>query len=149
MNLAGIALRTAKRAPMETRQHGKILSYGLDGNYFSTLNKVLKSDRQITALALPQWEDAGRELRTFIAWQFRRANLCITEHRFCQEDVGKRIFIGKRAQLLITGECDPCKRMEEVHTGLMQALSPSWRGGVTCRVIQPGDISVGDPVRIE
>ena len=35
--------------------------------------------------------------------------------------------------LEVTGETDPCERMEEIQPGLFQALAPGWRGGVTCR----------------
>ena len=48
----------------------------------------------------------------------------------------------------ITDETDPCNRMEEQHAGLQAALGPDWRGGVTCRVVQGGEVTLGDQVRI-
>ena len=52
-------------------------------------------------------------------------------------------------QLEITGETDPCARMEEQVSGLRQALTPDWRGGVTCRVRSSGRIAVGDAVSLD
>ena len=39
--------------------------------------------------------------------------------------------------------------MEMAHTGLEQALTPDWRGGVTCRVIQAGIIQPNDIITID
>ena len=38
--------------------------------------------------------------------------------------------------------------MEKVKTGLFKALEKNWRGGVCCKVIEPGHISIGDDVQI-
>ena len=39
--------------------------------------------------------------------------------------------------------------MDEIRPGLTAALTPDWRGGVLGRVVQDGEIAVGDEVRIE
>ena len=39
--------------------------------------------------------------------------------------------------------------MDEEAEGLRETLIPDWRGGVGCRVLQGGEIAVGDAVRIE
>jgi MOSC domain-containing protein YiiM len=46
----------------------------------------------------------------------------------------------------VTGETDPCRRMEALHTGLFAALAKEWRGGVTCRVVKGGLLTVGETV---
>jgi MOSC domain-containing protein YiiM len=38
--------------------------------------------------------------------------------------------------------------MEEVCEGLSASLNPRWRGGICCRVIQGGEIQVGDAVQL-
>ena len=73
----------------------------------------------------------------------------ISGYEFSAADVGKIISIGAELKLQITGETDPCKKMEMAHTGLEQALTPDWRGGVTCRVIQAGLIQPDDSVNID
>ena len=42
----------------------------------------------------------------------------------------------------------PCARMDEAQAGLREALYPEWRGGVTCKVLEGGRVSVGDDVAI-
>ena len=81
-----------------------------------------------------------------LPWQTRRANLLVDAlplHR----STGVRIVLGE-AVLEVTGETDPCERMEEAQPGLFQALAPDWRGGVTCKVLANGVIRVGMDVEL-
>lgn len=150
MYLYGIAIKPVKRGPMYLMESGRILAEGLEGNYYSALRNILRSSRQVTAMSLQQWGNAIEEIGNIdLHWSSRRANLCIRGHDFGPDDVGKELLIGGSAVLEITGETDPCKRMDEVFPGLQAALRPSWRGGVTCRVLHSGGISLGDLVRIE
>ncbi|MNC90986.1 hypothetical protein D3C83_71610 [compost metagenome] len=64
-------------------------------------------------------------------------------------EAGKVIAIGPSLRIEVTVECDPCSRMEEISFGLETALAPDWRGGVLGRVLNGGEIAVGDEVRIE
>jgi len=61
--------------------------------------------------------------------------------------IGQQVRIGG-VVLEITEETKPCSRMDEAHDGLRQALVPEWRGGVTCRVISGGPLTIGDPVTL-
>ena len=61
---------------------------------------------------------------------------------------GTRVKIGLSLILEITCECDPCERMEALHPGLRAALEPDWRGGFLGRVIEDGEIAVGDEIRV-
>lgn len=144
MIVFGIAGKPVKKAPMHLMEACQITSAGLTGDYYGSLRSSLRSSRQVSVLSLPQWREALEEIGTDVPWWMRRASLCLTEHRFSAGDVGKVLTIGNTVRLLITGECDPCKRMDDVFPGLQKALRPSWRGGVTCRVVRPGMLRVGD-----
>ena len=63
------------------------------------------------------------------------------------KSAGAVIEIGK-VILEVTMEVDPCSRMDEQAEGLKAALTPDWRGGVACVVLEGGAVSVGDPVSI-
>ncbi|MEL6246333.1 MAG: MOSC domain-containing protein, partial [Pseudomonadota bacterium] len=51
-------------------------------------------------------------------------------------------------RLEVTGQTWPCKRMEEAQPGLLKAMAKDWRGGLTCKVIDEGRISIGDAVDV-
>ncbi len=58
---------------------------------------------------------------------------------------GQRLQLGS-AFLLATGECHPCSRMEEAFgPGGYNAVRG--HGGITARIIGPGQVRVGDPIR--
>jgi MOSC domain-containing protein YiiM len=101
--------------------------------------------RQVTVLAHTGWEAALAAAGAALPWTVRRANLYVTGIDLA-EAAGAELRVGASLRLLVTGETDPCDRMDAVWQGLQAALSPDWRGGVTCRVIAGGDVAVGDPV---
>jgi MOSC domain-containing protein YiiM len=42
--------------------------------------------------------------------------------------------------------CDPCSRMDEIRPGLQEELEG--RRGMLARVVQTGDVAVGDEIRL-
>ena len=76
----------------------------------------------------------------------RRANLLV-DGIDLPTDVGATIEVGS-VKLRVTMEVDPCSRMDEQCPGLKRALTPDWRGGVACTVVQGGQVSIGDPVAV-
>lgn len=102
--------------------------------------------RQVTLMSLVDWQAACNELGIERHWTDRRANLLVDELAL-EKTKGKQIQIGD-AILEITGETDPCHRMEELHAGLFKALAKEWRGGVTCRVVAAGEVRPGDEALI-
>ena len=146
--LKGIATRPAKRAAMTT--HNEIVidaGAGLAGDFARKPGK-----RQVTVLAWEKWLAACAALGVSpervpeqVPWTFRRANLLLTGIDL-PVTIGRRIAIGP-VVLEITGETDPCKRMEEQFAGLQNALMPDARGGVTTTIITGGAVVLGDPVR--
>lgn len=58
-------------------------------------------------------------------------------------ELGARLRIGE-AELLVTADCAPCRRMDEIRPGLRKELEG--RRGRFVRVLKGGPIAVGDPV---
>ena len=140
--LIGMARREAPRAPMETLEKGRIgVEFGLEGDCRG------RSKRQVTILAREAWEAACAELGRDLPWTTRRSNLLVDRIALPRRN-GDVIAIGD-VRLEVTGEVDPCSRMEEAAPGLQAALRPDWRGGIGCRVLSAGEIALGDAVRIE
>ncbi|MBW4329377.1 MOSC domain-containing protein [Stakelama sp. CBK3Z-3] len=146
--LAGIARHARPRGPMEVLDHVAVtIDGGVAGDFRGTAKPGSKRKRQVTLIEAKDWVAAMRETGHDIAWQERRANLLVEDFDLPQR-VGARLQIGERLILEITGECDPCSRMEEIAKGLKAALEPDWRGGALARVIEGGDIGVGDEIRM-
>ncbi len=141
--LIGIARREAVRAPMEEIASGSItVERGLEGDH-----KGPKFPRRrITVLQRGAWEEALAELghadggRVVLPWTVRRANLLVEGVHLPRARGG--IFRIGPVKLEITYPTQPCRRMEEAFPGLLKALSPAWRGGVTCQVVEGGVVRV-------
>ena len=141
--LTGIARRAAKRAPMQTLDHAEISrATGVALDF-----RGKPGSRQVTVLSAAAWQEACAEVGRDLPWTTRRANLLVDGIEL-PKTPGAIIRIGG-ARLKITGEVDPCSRMEEQCPGLKAALQPDWRGGVTCTVLDGGTVAVGDEVMLE
>ena len=113
-------------------------------------------NRGVSILSHEAWESALAGLIDLagpvpLPWIARRANLLV-EGLALPQARGAIIALGPagphQLRLEVTAQTYPCRRMEAVHPGLMKALGPDWRGGVSCRVITGGHISLGDSVSI-
>jgi MOSC domain-containing protein YiiM len=107
--------------------------------------------RQITVLSREDWDAALLDLADLagppgLPWTIRRANLFVEGVRLPRAKGGV-LQIGA-VELEITGQTNPCHRMEEAWRGLLSALHPDWRGGVTCRVRTAGRVTLGDAVEV-
>ena len=98
--------------------------------------------RQVTILFEHDWQAAIANLDPQTPWTVRRANLLVAGIDNPKAP-GGILAIGA-ARFLITGETDPCIRMDEQLPGLQEQLTPDWRGGLTARVLTGGDIKAGD-----
>ena len=139
--LLGIAIRAKSRAPM--REFERIEITTEEGCRGDARGKPGK--RQVTVLSREAWEAACADLGQTLPWTARRANLLV-EGLDLAESKSALLCIGD-VVLEISGETDPCRRMTKVAKGLRESLTPAWRGGVCCRVIQGGRINIGDAVR--
>ena len=148
MSLIGIARRGAPRAPMEELEFGVVTTAeGLVGDH----KGVKFPRRQITVLAREAWAQALAELTDLagpvpLPWTTRRANLLV-EGLALPRGSGSLLRVGPLL-LEVTAQTYPCRRMEQAHQGLLRALAPDWRGGVTTRVLEGGTIRLGDAVTV-
>jgi MOSC domain-containing protein YiiM len=120
---------------------------GIAGDYRGAM-KGKPHRRQVTLIALSDWNAAMAEVGRDLPWQGRRSNLLLDGINLPQR-AGARLRIGASVVLEVTRETDPCDRMEAVAPGLRAALTPDWRGGVCSFVVEDGEIAVGDEVTIE
>ena len=103
--------------------------------------------RQVSLLERECWDAAAAEVHCPYEWWNSRRNLLVDGLRLPREP-GTKVQVGATLVIEITDECDPCERIEVLHPGLRAALTPDWRGGFLGRVIQDGEITVGDEIRI-
>jgi MOSC domain-containing protein YiiM len=141
--LVGIAMRAKPRQPMELRATIEVVGgAGLAGDVRGKTPR-----RNVTVLSQEGWDAACGQLGEDLPWTSRRANLLV-EGIDLREQTGRRLRIGA-VVLEITGPCEPCARMNEVVPGLRRALAADWRAGVSCTVVTPGRLNLGDPVTLD
>lgn len=139
--LKGIAYKLETRAPMFSCESAFIgLETGVAEDYRGKPGK-----RQVTILAEEAFMEACEVLQKNIPWTTRRANLLVSGLQL-ENSSGKHLQIGN-AVIEITGETDPCYRMDEQVQGLKEALETNWRGGVTGKVVAEGHVKIGDVVQ--
>jgi MOSC domain-containing protein YiiM len=59
---------------------------------------------------------------------------------------GQQLHLGKEVIIEVTGECEPCGRMDEIRQGLQAELQG--RRGMLGRVVVGGAIRCGDSVAV-
>jgi len=139
--LEAIATKAAKRAPMDPADRANVsIATGVEGDF-----RGKQKARQVTVLFAEDWTAAVAGLDPAAPWTLRRATLLVAGVRNPRR-AGDVLAIGD-VRLVVTGETQPCFRMDEQLPGLWDALRPGWRGGVTACVIAGGKISVGDKAR--
>lgn len=146
--LTGIARRPARRAPMEEIAVAAInAGGGVDGDH-----KGLKfRNRGVTVLSREAWGEALADLEgpdgaVVLAWTVRRANLLVEGVQLPRAR-GGIVRIGP-VVLEVTHPTQPCVQMERAYKGLLKALHPDWRGGITCRVVEGGTVTLDDQVEV-
>ena len=141
--LLAIATRTGTRVPMMESATAEITTEeGVRGDF-----RGRPGPRQVTVMAIEDWQAACDELAEEIPWTARRANLLVSGLKLDQTS-GRLVTIGD-VTLEVTGETEPCYRMDEVRDGLQNALGPNWRAGVSCRVVVGGHVEVGSGVTLQ
>jgi MOSC domain-containing protein YiiM len=140
--LLGIAIKEAKRSPIILKETANITTQeGVEGDH-----RGMQGRRQVTVVSKKSWEKVCEDLNQSLPWIARRANLLVNGIEF-KNSTGQLLQIGELV-LKITGETEPCHRMDEFYQGLQDALKPEWRGGVTCKVIKSGRVKIDDVVTL-
>lgn len=146
--LAGIARHQFPKAPMETIARARVtLAGGIAGDFRGAM-KGKPYKRQVSLMEAGDWALAMAEVGHNIGWEQRRANLLV-EGLDLPQRAGVRLRIGADVVLESTVETEPCRRMDLLAEGLFAALKRDWRGGICTMVTAPGEIALGDEIRIE
>lgn len=135
--IEAIWLKRFKRGPMDAVQQAEMVKgRGLVGN----ANQGGR--RQITIIEAEVWEQVIAELETSLDPAARRANIMVRGIELAHSR--KKILQLGECRVRIFNETKPCERMDEVVSGLNQALYDNWRGGAFGEVIQGGMVRVGE-----
>jgi MOSC domain-containing protein YiiM len=143
--LEWIGLRTAKRAAMiEPAQAAAIAERGLEGDH--RIDKKPGSGRQVTIISAEFIAQTAHFLGgiEISPGQLRR-NLVVSginlhALRYQRFTIGDALF---EAGAL----CHPCSRMEEA-LGKGAVAAMLGHGGLCCRILRSGTITIGDKVRV-
>ena len=137
-----IGVRPTRGAPMEEFESVRVEpGTGLEGDRF---NGGVRSKRQVTLIQKEHLDAMGSLLhRESVAPGLLRRNIVVSGiNLLALKD--KTFRIGE-ALLEYSGPCHPCSKME-------RALGPGGynamrgHGGITARVLEPGEIRLGDKV---
>jgi len=147
--LAGIARHAQPKGPMETvAQVAVSTAEGVHGDFRGGLASTKPGrTRQVSLIEADCVAAAMAEAGALVDWSECRRNLLVTGIRIPRA-AGTQVQVGTSLVIEITDECNPCERMEALHPGLLAALTPDWRGGFLGRVIEDGEIAVGDEIRV-
>ena len=141
--LLAIATKARSRGPMNELDRACVTpEHGITGDF-----RGKAEQRQVTVLSVEDWYAACSELNQQLVWTTRRANLLVEGIRLANTK-DSLLHIGT-VVLRITGETEPCGRMDELVAGLRSALTPDWRGGVCCQVVSGGWVEPGAEVILQ
>ncbi len=140
--LSWIGLRPEHKTEMIEVSHCQALAeLGLEGDH--RVNKTPGSARQVTIISLEYINQISHFLgKPVLAQQLRRnlviSGINLSALRYQKFQIGEAIF---EANAL----CQPCSRMEK-SLGKGGVAAMMGHGGLCCKVLQSGVISVGDEV---
>lgn len=139
-----ILLRRARKGVVESVERATVVPrHGIEGDHF--VGRPGRSKRQVTAIQAEHLPViAALSGHTRVDPADLRRNLVISGIPLLAM-TDRRFRIGATCILEWTAPCDPCHRMEALlGPGGFNAMRGM--GGACCRVIEGGDIAVGDAV---
>jgi MOSC domain-containing protein YiiM len=138
--LEAIWLKRMHQGPMDAVARAMLKAHhGLVGNTDQG------GRRQVTLLEQKVWHALMAHLGAALPPATRRANLLLSGIRLVQSR--QRILGIGTCCIRILGETKPCEQMDEAYFGLRQAMYADWAGGAFGKVLDDGEIVVGDVVR--
>jgi len=139
-----IGIRTARRSPLKSVEQAQIsIDDGLVGDHYNGGNKkrqvtLIMAEHLANVAAILGLEKADPDLA--------RRNIVISGiNLLALKD--RRFQIGEEVMLEMTGICHPCSRMEE-NFGPGGYNAMRGHSGINARVIQGGNIRLGDSVSL-
>ncbi len=139
-----IGLRPASRKPIKEFSEVNVTETGLEGDR-ATKNS-LTNKRQVTLIQHEHLVAAASFLsKESIDPNLTRRNIVVKGMNL-NALKGRKFSIGT-AVLEMTGFCYPCSRMEE-NLGVGGFNAMRGHGGITCRVIKVGKITIGDKIKV-
>ncbi len=136
-----LALRPARRGDMAVADALRLdPDAGVQGDHYRSATTRL---RQVTLIADTDLEAIGRCVGIAVTPERLRRNIVVAGINL-HALKGWRFRVGT-AVLEATGACHPCSRMEEtLGTGGYNAVRG--HGGITARVVEPGEVRLDDAV---
>lgn len=132
-----MGVRPKRRQPMKATDAIQILKTGIEGDHYQSGGK-----RSITLIQYEHLFAIASYLKLpSVSPADLRRNIVISSMnllglRNCQFKIGDAILEG-------TGLCAPCSRMEEIF-GEGGYSAVRGHGGITAKILQPGNIHIGD-----
>lgn len=144
--LQWIGVRPGRRAPMQLLQSTSAISgRGLEGDH--RIDKTPGSGRQVTLISREFIQQTAHFLGLDdISPDILRRNLVVSGinlHALRHQ----RFRIGE-VLLEASALCHPCSRMEQA-LGKGAVAAMLGHGGLCCRILNDGDLTIGDAVRVE
>jgi len=138
--IVSLRLNVGSRAPMkEVDKIVLVARKGIEGDrHFQKDRKPL--NRQILLMDRETLGEFG-----LLDGQIRE-NITVIGVELSSLAEGSKLSIGDGVVLHITGECEPCPRMDEIREGLQRALEN--RRGVLAYAESGGIVSIGDSVQV-
>jgi len=139
-----IGIRPQRKKPLIALEKVEVITQkGLAGDHFSG---SVGSKRQVTIIQEEHLQATASFMHLKeVTPQMLRRNLVVKEINLLALKE-KKFMIGS-VLLEYTGECYPCSRMEEI-LGPGGYNAVRGHGGITARILDGGEISIGDKLKI-
>ena len=134
--VVSLQVNVGHRQPLESRERVTVVPGGLDGDR----HRNPRGLRQILLMEKEILDSLSLSPGTI------RENVTIEGLAIHGLQPGAFVRLGDDVVLEVTGLCEPCSRMDEIRPGLQETLDG--RRGVLTRVVEGGEVGLGDGVEV-